>query len=916
NGCSANAATNIDAAPSLLTLAATPTQPLCFGETGSVASLADGGTGSYTYSGDAVSGLTQGTYNYSVQDANGCIATATASVDAAPSLLELTATPTQPLCFGETGTVALSAQGGTGSYSFGGDPVLNLGEGTYHYTVEDGNGCTANATASVSAAPSLLTLSATPSQPKCFGETGSVVLSASGGTGLYTYSGDNTSGLGSGTYSYTVQDANGCSANAATNIDAAPSLLTLAATPTQPSCYGGTGSVALHANGGTGAYHYSGDATSGLGNGTYQYAVSDDNQCSAVAAATIVVPSAVSGVPSSTPSGCTTYSGTASVTPSGGTPGYTYLWSPGGQTTQSISGLAGGNYSVIITDSHSCTGSANITVGYSGANPATPGVISGPAGACKNQSSVVYSVAAVVGANYYSWTLPIGANGSSASNSITINFDNSFMGGSICVTAINYCGSSAASCISVSQLTAVPSAPVSISGPASMCSPATATFSVAAVANAFSYNWTVSGAGLSIVSGQGTSSISVNASSGFVSGTVSVVASNCIGNSSVVTKTIYGRLTSPPVYYDYDNDNDNLTIGVCGGSTHDYEIMKIPGATSYRWLAPTGCTMNDYHGHSGNPLVIDSAYDEVFIVFPSSFTSGNVSVYATNACGNSPAATLFVQSKTNAPLSITGPQYGVCRTSGNVYSIAAVTGATSYTWTVPSGASITANTGTSITVTYGNSFSSSGSISVKANNSCGSSAAASLTVYAAPAVPAAITGAMSVCKSQASVSYSVAAVTGATSYTWTITGGATFVGSSTGAAVTVKFTSATAASATLTVKANNTCGSSATKSLTIAVNLSCRVTAFSEPEPIVSDVAVYPNPTSGKLFVSFNADSKEKYSIKVIDLIGNVLFTDENVSVEGNNLEELNLSGYAKGIYFIRLEGEGMTTKTIRFTVD
>ena len=148
-----------------------------------------------------------------------------------------------------------------------------------------------------------------------------------------------------GTYNYTVTDANGCSASASAIINAAPSQLTLSATPANPSCFGQTGSVARIANGGTPSYAYNGTATTNLSAGTYNYTVTDANGCSASALATITVPSAVSGATSTTVASCSVANGTATVTAVGGTPGYSYLWSPGGQTTFTATGLVGGNYS-------------------------------------------------------------------------------------------------------------------------------------------------------------------------------------------------------------------------------------------------------------------------------------------------------------------------------------------------------------------------------------------------------------------------------------------------------------------------------------------------------------------------------------------------------------------------------------------
>ena len=127
---------------------------------------------------------------------------------AAPSPIVLTATAIQPKCFGELGSVTLSATGGVAPYTYGGAGLTNLTAGTYSYTVSDSKGCAGSTTVLIQAAPAQLVLTATPTQPNCFGQTGSVALSASGGTPTYVYGGSPLTGLSAGTYSYTVTDAN------------------------------------------------------------------------------------------------------------------------------------------------------------------------------------------------------------------------------------------------------------------------------------------------------------------------------------------------------------------------------------------------------------------------------------------------------------------------------------------------------------------------------------------------------------------------------------------------------------------------------------------------------------------------------------------------------------------------------------
>ncbi|MBL0343068.1 MAG: hypothetical protein IPP71_20680 [Bacteroidetes bacterium] len=130
---------------------------------------------------------------------------------------------------------------------------------------------------------------------------------------------------------------------------------------------------------------------------------------------------------------------------------------------------------------------------------------------------------------------------------------------------------------------------------------------------------------------------------------------------------------------------------------------------------------------------------------------------------------------------------------------------------------------------------------MKANNACGSSAFTNLAYTLAPAIPGNITGAVSVCKTQTAVVYSIAAVSGATSYLWSVTGGATIVGSCTGTSVTIKYTTSNSTSVVLSVKSKNSCSAySAAKTITIAVNPNCRV--INDGTIVLKDLQVYPNP--------------------------------------------------------------------------
>ena len=157
--------------------------------------------------------------------------------------------------------------------------------------------------------------------------------------------------------------------------------------------------------------------------------------------------------------------------------------------------------------------------------------------------------------------------------------------------------------------------------------------------------------------------------------------------------------------------------------------------------------------------------------------------------------------------------------NGQIYSISAVTNATTYTWSVPSGWSITAGAGiTSITVSTG-AAGDNGNISVTAGNSCGTSAARDLAVTVSPATPAtpgAITGTTPQCPGLTNQTYSISAVTDATTYTWTVPAGWSITGGAGTTSINVT-TGSSGQNGNITVKAGNSCGTSAASSLAVTV---------------------------------------------------------------------------------------------------
>ncbi len=275
------------------------------------------------------------------------------------------------LCNGaNTGSIDLTVSGGTSPYTYswtGGVTTQdrsNLTAGTYTVTVTAA-GCTSTISANITQ-PSALTLSTTQVNVSCNGgSNGSIDLTVTGGVSPYTYAWSNNAttqditGLVAGTYTVTVTDANSCTKTLSATITQ-PEALALSNTQVNVLCNGNsTGSIDLTVSGGTSPYTYawSNSATtqdvSNLAAGTYTVTVTDANACTKTLSATITQPSALSLSKTQVDVLCNGNStGSIDLTVSGGTSPYTYAWS-NSATTQDISGLVAGTYTVTVTDANS-----------------------------------------------------------------------------------------------------------------------------------------------------------------------------------------------------------------------------------------------------------------------------------------------------------------------------------------------------------------------------------------------------------------------------------------------------------------------------------------------------------------------------------------------------------------------------------
>ncbi|HIA36898.1 MAG TPA: hypothetical protein EYN89_09290, partial [Flavobacteriales bacterium] len=327
-----------------------------------------------------VSSLSPNTYYVTVTDGCGISVSDTIEISE-PAILTTIMSSTDVTCNGGgDGTATVTASGGTSPYNYmwntgqSTSTAVSLFPGNHLVNIFDANGCLASNAISISQ-PSSLASSIVGTDVTCIaGSNGAADLAVSGGTLPYTYAWSNTtntedlSNISSGTYIVTITDSCSFVLIDSIAITEPPALISTIVV-SDISCNGNDDGVAdLSVSGGTQPYSYlwsNSETTEDIGSlDTGTYTVNIIDACSAVLVDTAILtePAVLTTTMTSTSVNC--YSGgngTATVTPSGGTAPYNYLWN-NGQVTATAVGLFPGNYTVNVTDVNGCLTSDIINI--------------------------------------------------------------------------------------------------------------------------------------------------------------------------------------------------------------------------------------------------------------------------------------------------------------------------------------------------------------------------------------------------------------------------------------------------------------------------------------------------------------------------------------------------------------------------
>ncbi|MHC1731146.1 MAG: PKD-like domain-containing protein [Bacteroidales bacterium] len=764
--------------PPALSLASTVTNVSCFGgNNGTIIISVTGGTAPYIYAWTASGGgsgitagapnqggLTAGTYDLTVTDANGCVITGTWTITQ-PTVLAVTASADDNL-IGTCSSAQLTATvtGGVepaGGYLYSWSPAAGLSATnisnpvatpssttTYTVTVTDANGCVKTASVTVNVAPVLTAVAFADDNliGACPTSQTQLHVNANGGEAPYSFSWLPAAGLSNAairepmakpvansTYTVTVTDANGCTATANVTVNVAPELDVTATVDDNliGTCLTSVAHLSATATGGEGAYTYLWDnagtltsATSAnptakpLATTTYTVTVTDANGCTDQA--TIIVnvapPLSVTATADDLFIGtCPTSVSHLDATVVGGEPGYTYRWTP-------LTGLDDSNiktptakpavtttYTVTVTDVNGCTATSNITITVRPALSLTLAVDDSSIGTCPGSEAHITSTAGGGEPGYiYLWTPAAGLSSDTDPNptakpAVTTTY-------TLTVTDQNGCSISRDITVNVvSPLTVTASAADPLIG---TCPTSNTTLNAVALGGepGYTYSWLP-------VAGLDNPSIQTPLAKPLVTTiyTVTVTDNNGCTATANVTVTVAPDLTAVATV-------DDGTIGTCPTSVAHLDVTATGGEPGYTYLWAPVAGLSD--PNSKTPTAK-----------PSATTTYTVTVTDANGCQTTASIEVIVAPVLNVTVSADDYNIGTCPASDAQLTASASGGEPGYTylWSPATGLS----DATIANPTAKPAVTTSYTVLVTDVNGC--TATASLTITVAPVLAATAT---------------------------------------------------------------------------------------------------------------------------------------------------------------------------------
>lgn len=438
-GCTYSSTAQLNSPPAI-TATVQSTNSTCGNNNGAILVTAGGGSGSgYQYSlngsgfnsSGSFTSLTSGSYYITIKDGANCSRVVTGVVFDSNGPTIQNSTHTNVSCnAGSDGTITvITVTGGTGALQYGlngsnwqsSNSFSGLQAGTYTVMVKDANGCVGTGT-EVLTQPAPIVVNSSVTDLDCYGvATGCITITAIGGAGTLNYSVNNGNSfqssnvfnnLSAGTFVLVVRDAAGCLSTATATLSE-PAEIKVASGILNVTCHGdANGVISVNASGGTGAKSFSLDGTNyqssgafqNLTGGNYTIYVKDAKGCVVTKAVTVIEPAPLSASAIVSDVTCAGgNNGSVNLTVNGGVSGYTYNWNDR-FTTQDLSGVSAGDYTVTVQDANGCSISATYIV----SQPAMPLIVNGTITPSSGSNGVV-DITITGGTSPYSFNWSNGA---------------------------------------------------------------------------------------------------------------------------------------------------------------------------------------------------------------------------------------------------------------------------------------------------------------------------------------------------------------------------------------------------------------------------------------------------------------------------------------------------------------------------
>jgi hypothetical protein len=380
------------------------------------------------------------------------------------------------------------------------------------------------------------------------------------------------------------------------------------------------------------------------------------------------------------------------------------------------------------------------------------------------------------------------------------------------------------------------------------------------------YLWTVSAGGF-LNTGQGTNTIQVlwNTSGAQSVSVIFTNPSGCTASSPTVMPVTVNPLPDPA-----GGISGSLTV--CAGANGvPYSVLPIANTITYVWTLPSGAT-----------IASGSGTNSITVNFAMNASSGNITVYGNNICGNGTASPPFPVTVTPLPDNagtITGSPSVCIGSTGVIYSVAPIANATAYVWTVPAGATIVGPSNTnSITVDFGPAA-VSGNITVYGTNSCGNGIVSpNFAVMVNPIPPAPVIGALG----------DTLASTAPLGNQWYFEG--TMIPGATGQTYIATLTGHYWDVVTL-----NGCSSDTSNHVYVVIVGTIEISRG-------NTVTIYPNPSNGQFTLVISSTEPQTFDLSVFNNLGITIFESRDLNVNGTLKKTIDLRPVPEGLYSIVLK--------------